>query len=144
MPETPESDSPVPSRSSVDASARGEAPASPKPIVIPERYNYIAVFLTLACNLRCSYCINAFAPLDRKSPRMTGADWIAGLNRIVSRPDLPVTLQGGEPSVHPDFIDIVNGIRPDLNIDVLRGNLDTRLRKLDEGQYDAIVAAAAG
>jgi hydroxymethylbilane synthase len=35
-------------------------------------------------------------------------------------------------------------LRPDLRIEPLRGNLDTRLRKLDEGQYDAIVLAAAG
>ncbi|MDE2604706.1 MAG: hydroxymethylbilane synthase [Burkholderiales bacterium] len=34
--------------------------------------------------------------------------------------------------------------RPDLRIEPLRGNLDTRLRKLDEGRYDAIVLAAAG
>ncbi|MBC7602108.1 MAG: hydroxymethylbilane synthase [Ramlibacter sp.] len=34
--------------------------------------------------------------------------------------------------------------RPDLKIEPLRGNLDTRLRKLDEGQYDAIILAAAG
>ncbi|GBE39456.1 porphobilinogen deaminase [bacterium BMS3Bbin08] len=35
-------------------------------------------------------------------------------------------------------------IRPDLKIEQLRGNLDTRIRKLDEGQYDAIIVAAAG
>jgi hydroxymethylbilane synthase len=34
--------------------------------------------------------------------------------------------------------------RPDLRIEPLRGNLDTRLRKLDEGNYAAIVLAAAG
>jgi hydroxymethylbilane synthase len=34
--------------------------------------------------------------------------------------------------------------RPQLNIEMLRGNVDTRLRKLDEGKYDAIVLAAAG
>ncbi|MDE1950550.1 MAG: hydroxymethylbilane synthase, partial [Burkholderiales bacterium] len=34
--------------------------------------------------------------------------------------------------------------RPDLRIETLRGNLDTRLRKLDEGGYDAIVLAASG
>lgn len=34
--------------------------------------------------------------------------------------------------------------RPDLRIEHLRGNLDTRLRKLDEGYYDAIILAAAG
>jgi len=35
-------------------------------------------------------------------------------------------------------------VRPDLVIEPVRGNVDTRLRKLDEGQYDAIVLAAAG
>lgn len=35
-------------------------------------------------------------------------------------------------------------IRPDLKIAQLRGNLDTRLRKLDEGVFDAIILAAAG
>lgn len=35
-------------------------------------------------------------------------------------------------------------LRPDLVIEDLRGNLDTRLRKLDEGQYDAIILAVAG
>lgn len=35
-------------------------------------------------------------------------------------------------------------VRPDLNIVDLRGNVDTRLRKLDEGQMDAIILAAAG
>ncbi|MDH4019970.1 MAG: hydroxymethylbilane synthase [Xanthomonadales bacterium] len=35
-------------------------------------------------------------------------------------------------------------LRPDLEVDDLRGNVDTRLRKLDEGQYDAIILACAG
>ena len=35
-------------------------------------------------------------------------------------------------------------LRPDLKIGQLRGNLDTRLRKLDEGRFDAIILAAAG
>lgn len=35
-------------------------------------------------------------------------------------------------------------LRPDLDIRMLRGNLDTRVNKLLEGQYDAIVVAAAG
>jgi hydroxymethylbilane synthase len=38
----------------------------------------------------------------------------------------------------------LKALRPDLQISPLRGNLDTRLRKLDEGQYAAIVLAAAG
>ncbi len=35
-------------------------------------------------------------------------------------------------------------LRPDLQISALRGNVDTRMRKLMEGQYDAIILAAAG
>jgi hydroxymethylbilane synthase len=35
-------------------------------------------------------------------------------------------------------------LRPDLQIQPIRGNIDTRVRKLKEGQYDAIVLAAAG
>jgi hydroxymethylbilane synthase len=38
----------------------------------------------------------------------------------------------------------LKAIRPDLRIESVRGNLDTRLRKREEGQYDAIVLAAAG
>ena len=34
--------------------------------------------------------------------------------------------------------------RPDLRVEPVRGNIDTRLRKLREGQYDALVLAAAG
>jgi len=39
---------------------------------------------------------------------------------------------------------LLRALRPDLRIEPLRGNLDTRLRKLDEGHYDAIILAAAG
>jgi hydroxymethylbilane synthase len=35
-------------------------------------------------------------------------------------------------------------LRPDLQLSEIRGNVDTRIRKLDEGQYDAIILAEAG
>lgn len=35
-------------------------------------------------------------------------------------------------------------VRPDLRVEGVRGNIDTRLRKLDEGAFDAIILAAAG
>lgn len=38
----------------------------------------------------------------------------------------------------------LKAIRPDLDIHPLRGNVDTRLRKLEQGQYDAIILASAG
>lgn len=38
----------------------------------------------------------------------------------------------------------LKALRPDVVIKDLRGNVDTRLRKLDEGQYDAVILATAG
>lgn len=38
----------------------------------------------------------------------------------------------------------VKHARPDLTVESIRGNLDTRLKKLDSGQFDAILLAAAG
>lgn len=38
----------------------------------------------------------------------------------------------------------VLALRPDLRVESVRGNVDTRLRKLDEGQYDALILASAG
>jgi len=38
----------------------------------------------------------------------------------------------------------IKAIRPDLEILDLRGNVNTRLRKLDDGEYDAIILACAG
>ena len=38
----------------------------------------------------------------------------------------------------------LKALRPDLNIHALRGNVDTRLRKLQSGEFDAIVLASAG
>jgi hydroxymethylbilane synthase len=38
----------------------------------------------------------------------------------------------------------LRALRSDLQIEDIRGNVDTRLRKLDEGRYDAIVLASAG
>ncbi|MDH5544829.1 MAG: hydroxymethylbilane synthase [Gammaproteobacteria bacterium] len=38
----------------------------------------------------------------------------------------------------------IMALRPDLEIVTLRGNVNTRLQKLDDGEYDAIILAAAG
>jgi hydroxymethylbilane synthase len=38
----------------------------------------------------------------------------------------------------------LKAVRPDLEIHALRGNVDTRLRKLEAGEYDAVILAAAG
>lgn len=90
-----------------------------KPIIIPETYNYTGVFLTLSCNLNCSYCINKFGAAASDHGHLTGKDWVEAINRLVSRDDLPVTIQGGEPSLHRDFFYILNNIKKDLRIDLL-------------------------
>ena len=56
--------------------------------------------------------------------------------------DLPVGARVGTSSLRRSAQ--LKKLRPDLAIESVRGNLDTRLRKLDEGQYDAILLAAAG
>ena len=88
-------------------------------IVLPAAFNYIAVFLTFACTLRCTYCINHHGGDLVKGRKLDGDDWIRGLNRLTAREDLPITIQGGEPTVHRDFYKIVNGIRNDTHIDLL-------------------------
>jgi len=95
-------------------------------IAVPQSCNYIGVFLTLDCNLSCSYCINRLGEFSVGRHLLSGAEWAEGLNRIVSRPDLPLTLQGGEPTLHPDFFAVIAGIRHGLNIDLLT-NLATDL-----------------
>ncbi|WP_160295257.1 radical SAM protein [Geobacter sp. OR-1] len=95
-------------------------------IALPGDYNYIAAFLTLDCNLGCSYCINRFGTLASPGRMLSGAEWITGLNRLAGTPDLPITLQGGEPTLHPDFAAIISGLRSDRHIDILT-NLETDL-----------------
>lgn len=78
------------------------------PITPKEHHNYVAFFLTLACNLHCNYCLNLHQNAkrsDQRAKRMLSAeDWITAANRLVLRDDLPLTLQGGEPTFTRGFI----------------------------------------
>ena len=77
------------------------------------------------------------AILEREDPRDAFVS-----NRYASLAELPQGALVGTSSLRR-VVQLKN-LRPDLRIEPLRGNLDTRLRKLDEGGYDAIVLAAAG
>jgi hypothetical protein len=90
-----------------------------KPVELPGSYNYVAAFLTLACNLTCSYCINHLSGKAQRPRPLTGEQWVRALNRLRLRPDLPVTLQGGEPSTHPHFLQILAGLDERIPIDIL-------------------------
>ncbi|WP_292998814.1 hydroxymethylbilane synthase [Nevskia sp.] len=63
-------------------------------------------------------------------------------NRYASLDELPHGAVVGTASLRRQAQ--LRGLRPDLVVKELRGNVNTRLRKLDEGQYDAILLAAAG
>jgi hydroxymethylbilane synthase len=63
-------------------------------------------------------------------------------NRFVSLSQLPQGARVGTSSQRRQSL--LRARRPDLDIQPLRGNVDTRLRKLDEGEFDAIILAAAG
>ena len=75
--------------------------------------------------------------LEREDPRDAFVS-----NRFASLAELPQGAVVGTSSLRR--LVLLKALRPDLKIAPLRGNLDTRLRKLDAGEYDAIVLAAAG
>ncbi|OBW95686.1 porphobilinogen deaminase [Gallibacterium salpingitidis] len=63
-------------------------------------------------------------------------------NRYASLVELPQNAVVGTSSLRRQCQ--LKALRPDLELKTLRGNVGTRLRKLDDGEYDAIILAAAG
>jgi hypothetical protein len=92
-------------------------------LTLPQETNYIGIFLTLRCRVGCPYCINRYgtcSPVEE----LSGKGWVDGLSRIPTREDLPISLQGGEPTLHPAFYEIVDGLwRADKKVDLMT-NLD--------------------
>ena len=93
-------------------------PITPKP-----DHNYVAFFLSFTCNLKCDYCINLHnigSRLDQaKRCQMSADDWIVAANRLELRPDLPLTLQGGEPTLYPGFYQFVNDVKQEIKMDLM-------------------------
>jgi hydroxymethylbilane synthase len=63
-------------------------------------------------------------------------------HKYASMEDLPRGARVGTSSLRRQAQ--LRAVRPDVDIHPLRGNVDTRLRKLEAGEYDAIILAAAG
>lgn len=63
-------------------------------------------------------------------------------NRYKSIDDMPTGSVVGTSSLRRQCQ--ISANRPDLQVKFLRGNVNTRLRKLDDGEYDAIILATAG
>ena len=75
--------------------------------------------------------------MEREDPRDA---WVS--SQYATLADLPSGAVVGTSSLRRTVL--LRALRPDLQIEPLRGNLDTRVRKLDEGHYAGIVLAAAG
>jgi len=75
--------------------------------------------------------------MEREDPRDA---WVS--SQYTTLMDLPKGAVVGTSSLRRTVL--LKALRHDLIIEPLRGNLDTRLRKLDEGQYAGIILAAAG
>lgn len=84
----------------------------------------------------------ALACVPPRAPRCDALLLPKGAAEITSVNELPekARIGTGSPRRQAQLLHL----RPDLQLMEIRGNVDTRLRKLDEGQYDAIILAEAG
>lgn len=77
------------------------------------------------------------AILEREDPRDA---FVSG--KYTALTELPKNSRVGSSSLRR--IEQMRALRPDISYEILRGNVDTRLAKLDAGEYDAIILATAG
>ncbi|MBC8414071.1 MAG: radical SAM protein [Nitrospira sp.] len=113
-----------------------------KPIQLKDDHNYVAFFLTLACNLRCHYCINLHDGGSRyskaKRKHMEVEDWIIAANRLTLREDLPLTLQGGEATLYKGFYRFVNEVKSEIKMDLLTNmmfDVDEFIKNVPLGRF---------
>lgn len=89
-------------------------PGEQAKLQLPNNYHqpntYWAQMVTFKCNAACEFCI-----LDRRGRRqdtteLTGKQIVDFWNSIEHRPGQKLSLIGGEPTLHKDIVDIVNGL----------------------------------
>lgn len=103
-------------------------------VTLPPQCNYIAAFLTFRCPYHCEYCINHFDQKARNRSEVNAETWIKFFERLPQDNDIPITLQGGEPGLHPDFLNIINHAVRLHKVDILTNlafDLDEFIGKID-------------
>ena len=109
--------------------------------IVDSEINYIAAFLTFGCQLDCSYCINK-AGLNLVPRRQLKPDqWVKGLSRFWIRPDLPITLQGGEPTTYAGFYEVVRNLPERIPLDLLTNvqfPVDKFIREVSPSKFGRI------
>jgi hypothetical protein len=67
--------------------------------------------------MKCVYCINGYTGVDRRRKELSAREWVLGLRGLET--DKPITLGGGEPTLHPGFYDIINQVGFNVKFDLL-------------------------
>ena len=86
------------------------------PLPLEEPHVWVCI-LTARCNMACTYCIQKGMVLPgvprrpwRRYDEMPGKEWVRALNDLPLRPEHPLILTGGEPTLHRDFLEIATGL----------------------------------
>lgn len=74
--------------------------------------------------MHCGYCINLYGDISRTSLirgrcYLDTTEWIKAINRFDVPEDLPVTLQGGEPSLNKGFYDVIAGSKEEIKFEII-------------------------
>jgi hypothetical protein len=104
-----------------------------------DEIQYIGLFLTLDCNFRCSYCLNHHHQKLLKGKLRSASEWVPFINQAYEKFKLPITLQGGEPSIHRDFYKILTEVDQSVDFDLLTNlnfNVDEFIRRVDVGHFN--------
>lgn len=90
-------------------------------IKVPIQYlfdAYWSAFLTFNCTGNCWYCIqhvckDSFleARVDYEKNKLSGEEWVNFYNRLQKWHSQKLGIIGGEPTIHPDFFEVVNGVK---------------------------------
>lgn len=77
---------------------------------------------------------------------MTPEEWISAANRLILRDDLPLTLQGGEPTIHEGFYKIVSEVKEEIKMDLLTNmffNVDEFIKNVPVWRFTRAAPYAA-